>query len=106
MGNFDDGMLGKICRYDRRCKCGAESFADLTQTTWDIKGFSIPIPVLLSVIVAWAAIYYCIRNGASSVGKVVKYTVFLPVILLVIMAIKGCTMSGAGEGLRMFSFQA
>ena len=26
MGNFDDGMLGKICRYDRRCKCGAESF--------------------------------------------------------------------------------
>ena len=27
-------------------------FADLTQTTWDIKGFSIPIPVLLSVIVA------------------------------------------------------
>lgn len=77
-------------------------FADLTQTTWDIKGFSIPIPVLLSVIVAWAAIYYCIRNGASSVGKVVKYTVFLPVILLVIMAIKGCTMSGAGEGLRMF----
>ena len=77
-------------------------FADLTQTTWDIKGFSIPIPVLLSVIVAWAAIYYCIRNGASSVGKVVKYTVFLPVILLVIMAIKGCTMPGAGEGLRMF----
>ncbi|MCI7504295.1 MAG: sodium-dependent transporter [Clostridium sp.] len=77
-------------------------FADVTQTTWDIKGFSIPIPVLLSVIVAWAAIYYCIRNGASSVGKVVKYTVFLPVILLVIMAIKGCTMSGAGEGLRMF----
>ena len=35
-------------------------------------------------------------------GKVVKYTVFLPVTLLVIMAIKGCTMSGAGEGLRMF----
>lgn len=23
---LNDGMLGKICRYDRRCKCGAESF--------------------------------------------------------------------------------
>lgn len=81
-------------------------FADLTQTTWDIKGFSIPIPVLLSVIVAWAAIYYCIRNGASSVGKVVKYTVFLPVILLVIMAIKGVRCQVPVKVFGCFSFLA
>ena len=80
----------------------SELFANVTQTTWDIKGASIPIPVLISVIVAWALIYYCIRNGASSVGRVVKYTVFLPVILLLIMAVKGCTMPGAGAGLKMF----
>ena len=43
-----------------------------------------------------------IRDGASSVGKVVKYTVFLPVLLLLIMAVKGCMMSGAAEGLKRF----
>lgn len=77
-------------------------FADLTKTTWDVHTYTIPIPVLIAVIVAWVAIYLCIRNGASSVGKVVKYTVFLPVILLVVMAVKGCTMPNAIDGLQMF----
>ena len=77
-------------------------FANLTQTTWNVTGYTIPIPVLISVVVAWICIYLCIRNGASSVGKVVKYTVFLPVIFLLIMAIKGCTMPGAMEGLQRF----
>ena len=54
------------------------------------------------MLIAWVLIYVCIRNGASSVGKVVKYTVFLPVICLVIMAIKGFTMPNAFEGLKAF----
>ena len=77
-------------------------FANATQTTWDVTGYSIPIQMLIVLFVAWIAIYYCIRNGAHSVGKVVKYTVFLPIILLVMMAVKGCTMSGAAEGLKQF----
>lgn len=81
-------------------------FATVTQTTWDVttklSDYVFPLPVLLSVIVAWILIYLCIRNGAKSVGKVVKYTVFLPVILLLIMAVKGCMMSGAMEGLVKF----
>lgn len=81
-------------------------FAVVTQTTWDVPGqfsdFAIPIPVLIGTVVAWILIYYCIRNGAKSVGKIVKYTVFLPVVLLLILAIKGCTMSGAAEGLTKF----
>lgn len=78
----------------------SQLFANVTETTWDVSGIGIPIPVLICVLVAWAAIYYCIRNGASSVGKVVKYTVFMPVILLLVMAVKGCTMPGAMEGLQ------
>ena len=76
-------------------------FFDLTQTTGLIEGAKIPIAVLLCLVAAWGAIFYCIRNGASSVSKVVKFTVFAPVILLLIMAVKGCTMSGAADGLRM-----
>lgn len=83
-------------------EAASQVFANLTQTTWDVKGYTIPIPVLISLLIAWGAIYLCIRNGAKSVGKVVKYTVFLPVLLLLIMAFKGCTMNGSMEGLQRF----
>lgn len=83
-------------------EAASQVFANATQTTWDVQGYTIPIPMLIALVVAWLAIYYCIRNGAHSVGKVVKYTVFMPVILLLCMAVKGCTMDGAMEGLRKF----
>lgn len=77
-------------------------FFDLTQTTGTIEGSSIPGIVMVCLLVAWGLIFYCIRNGASSVGKVVKFTVFVPVILLLIMAIKGVTMDGAMAGVAQF----
>ena len=77
-------------------------FFNLTQTTGAIEGSMIPGELLVCLLVAWGCIFFCIRNGASSVGKVVKFTVFAPVVLLVIMAVKGCTMDGAGEGLAKF----
>lgn len=75
-------------------------FFELTQTTGKIEGARIPPAVLLCLIAAWGAIFFCIRNGANSVGKVVKFTVFAPVVLLLIMAVKGCTMPGAMDGIR------
>lgn len=83
-------------------QAASQVFFNVTQTTGLISGLSIPIPVLIALIVAWALIYVCIKDGANSVGKVVKYTVFLPVILLIIMAVKGCLMPGAMDGLRKF----
>lgn len=74
-------------------------FANTIETTWKVEGWGIPPILILFLLIAWALIYYCIRNGASSVGKVVKFTVFMPVICLVIMAIKGLTMSGAMTGM-------
>ncbi len=76
-------------------------FFDLTRTTGAIEGSDIPGEVLVCLLIAWALIFFCIRNGAKSVGKVVKFTVFAPVILLLIMAVKGCTMPGAMNGLRI-----
>ncbi len=88
------GMTGKS-------EGASKLFFNLTQTTGAIEGSSIPGEVLLCTIIAWGLIFFCIRNGANSVGKVVKFTVFAPVVLLLIMAVKGCTMPGAGEGLAM-----
>ncbi|HNX63894.1 MAG TPA: sodium-dependent transporter [Oscillospiraceae bacterium] len=75
-------------------------FTKMTETTWNVSGYSIPWIIFVSLLVAWALIYYCIRNGAHSVGKVVKYTVFLPVIFLLIMAVKGIPMPGAMDGIK------
>ncbi len=60
---------------------------------------TISWPVLGCLIIAWALCYWCIRNGTTSVGKVVKYTVSLPIVCLLIMAVKGFTMPGAMSGL-------
>lgn len=56
--------------------------------------------LLICLVIAWGFIYFCIRNGAKSVGKVVKYTVFIPLICLLVMAIKGLTMKGAMTGMK------
>ena len=66
---------------------------DVIQATGDTSllgaGGNIPLGILLAAVAAWGLVYYCIRDGATSVGKVVKYTVFVPVILLAILAVKG-----------------
>lgn len=78
-------------------------WANLIKTTGTIKGFgTFSVPVILCLVAAWALIYYCIRNGTKSVDKIIKYLIFLPVICLVIMAVKGVTMPGALGGLAHF----
>ncbi len=75
-------------------------FAQLTETTWTVQDYGIPIAILIALVIAWALIYICIKDGAKSVSNVVKYTVFLPVVCLIVMAIKGITMPGGIEGLQ------
>ena len=78
-------------------------WADLIKTTGDTSGVdTISSYVLICLLLAWVLIYSCIRNGTGTVGKVVKYTVFLPILCLLILAGKGIFMSGAFEGLKQF----
>ncbi len=71
------------------------------KTTGTTAGYgTIAWPVVGCLVIAWAAAYWCIRNGSASVGKVVKYTVSLPVLCLLILAIRGFTMPGAMAGLQ------
>ena len=73
---------------------------DTIKTTGTTDGFfDASTAALIALIIAWLFIYYCIRNGASSVSKVVKFTVFAPVVCLLIMAIKGMFMPGGMAGL-------
>ena len=74
-------------------------WASTIKTTGTTTGFTtISWPVLGCLIAAWVLCYVCIRNGTTTVGKVVKFTVSLPVICLLIMAIRGIMMPGAMSG--------
>ena len=78
-------------------------WAGMIKTTGTTSGYgTISLPVLGCLVIAWVLIYACIRNGPGTVGKVVKFTVFLPVICLLILAIKGILMPGAMAGLTKF----
>lgn len=78
-------------------------FSDsVIQTTWTTSGYSIPWWMFIALFVAWGLIYYCIRNGVSSVSKVVNFTVSAPIVLLLILAVRGFLLPNAAEGLKVF----
>jgi len=55
--------------------------------------------VLLGTFLCWLLVFFCIYKGVKTVGKVVMFTVPLPIIFLVILVIRGVTLPGAMEGL-------
>lgn len=72
----------------------------LTDSPGNLGGFSWQ--VVIGLFLAWICVYLSIRNGVKSVGKVVKWTVPLPVLLLILLAIRALTLPGAIEGIRYY----
>lgn len=50
----------------------------------------------------WIMIYFCVWKGVKSAGKVVAITMPLPIILLVILFIRGITLDGAMLGITEY----
>ncbi|MGF1490513.1 MAG: sodium-dependent transporter [Prochloraceae cyanobacterium] len=59
-------------------------------------------PVFIALLFVWIAVYFCVWKGTQSVGKVVAYTVPLPLILLGILLIRGVTLPGFLEGWKLY----
>lgn len=55
--------------------------------------------ILIPLVLAWVAMYFCIFKGVKLVGKVVWLTVPLPFLMLIVLAIRGLTLEGAMDGL-------
>ena len=62
----------------------------------------IGLPIFLALILVWVSIYFSIWKGVKSVGAVVKVTMPLPVILLVVLFIRGITLDGSGAGIAAY----
>jgi len=62
----------------------------------------IVIPILFALVAVWAMIYFSIWKGVKSVGKVIMVTMPLPVILLLILLVRGITLPGATSGIIFY----
>ncbi|HPR65371.1 MAG TPA: sodium-dependent transporter [Thermoanaerobaculia bacterium] len=62
----------------------------------------IRVPVLIGLILTWISIYLILRKGVDTVSKVVMVTVPLPVVLLLVLVVRGLTLPGAMEGLTYY----
>ena len=62
----------------------------------------IRLELLGFLALAWLIVYFCLWKGVATTGKVVYITATLPILLLIIFAIRGATLPGAADGLKFF----
>ncbi|GBM53992.1 Sodium- and chloride-dependent glycine transporter 2 [Araneus ventricosus] len=77
-------------RYVLQLTSGIE---DLGIVKWDLA---------LALFVCWMIVFLGIMKGIKSSGKVVYFTATFPYVILIILVIYGCTLSGAVTGLKYF----
>lgn len=58
--------------------------------------------IFFSLLVVWILVYFCVCQGTKSVGKVVRYSVPLPVLLLGILLIRAVTLPGFLSGWEIY----
>lgn len=58
--------------------------------------------IFLSLLIVWVLVYFCIWKGTKSVGKVVLYSVPLPLVLLGLLLLRAVTLPGFLDGWRLY----
>ena len=58
--------------------------------------------ILVGLVAAWVVIYLIIVRGLAGVSAAVKWTVPVPIALIVILVVRGLTLPGAVEGLEFY----
>lgn len=76
------------------------SFLGDTGTPLEIGGLSIPI--VLGLITMWFTIFFILYKGVKRIGQAVALAVPIPIILLIILTIRGFTLPGAIEGIAYY----
>ena len=62
----------------------------------------ISVGIVFALVIVWVLVYFSVWKGVKSVGKVVIVTMPLPVILLIILLIRGITLPGAMTGIVFY----
>ncbi|MCK4422831.1 MAG: sodium-dependent transporter, partial [Candidatus Omnitrophica bacterium] len=67
----------------------------------DKVGF-ISTEILFALVLVWILVYFSVWKGVKSVGKVVLVTMPLPIVLIIVLLIRGLTLPGALEGIIFY----
>jgi solute carrier family 6 amino acid transporter-like protein 5/7/9/14 len=66
-------------------------------------GLGMPdINLAVCLAICWILLYFTLKNGVSSSGKVAYFTAIFPYVVLIIFLIRGLTLPGASDGLLFF----
>jgi len=58
--------------------------------------------IVLTLIITWVAMYFCIFRGVKLVGKIVWLTVPLPWLMLLVLTVNGLMLPGSIKGLAYY----
>lgn len=62
----------------------------------------INLSLLISLFITWLIIYFCVWKGVKSIGRIIMVTMPLPLILLILLFIRGITLEGAWTGIYFY----
>jgi NSS family neurotransmitter:Na+ symporter len=85
---------------DDAAKFFDETVLGVTSSPLELGGLRWPIVIGLAL--TWTCVFVIIFRGVEVVGRVVKATVTIPLVLLVIFVIRGVTLPGAVQGLEYY----
>ena len=68
------------------------------------ESWAINPALLIALAVVWILIYFIIRKGVKSVGKVVAITMPLPILLLVVLFVRAITLEGSTLGITEYIY--
>jgi NSS family neurotransmitter:Na+ symporter len=77
-----------------------EEVLGLTTGPWEIG--SLKWPLFFGLLGTWFFMWMIIRGGLGRIGRVLLLTVPLPVILVIVLVIRGITLEGASVGLNYY----
>jgi len=68
-------------------------------TFGDLGNWSYELPLALAF--SWVVVFLCLMKGVKSSGKVVYFTATFPYAVLIALLVRGVTLDGAVEGLKL-----
>ncbi len=82
----------------------AAAFFDqfLGKTTSPFIAGSLNMQIVFALLFIWTAIYLILYKGVRSIEWAIAFTVPVPTLLLVILAVRGVTLPGAMDGLSFY----